>query len=622
MDRVAGRLHDDDGVGGAQARLALEQAAQRAVGERQLLAAEEDEAEVDVRPVARRRPSASSIITASAPFMSAAPRPWTTPSSARPGRLSWAGTVSRWPARRTSGRSPRAVAPARTQVSPASRAATPPERGRRGRARRARLVAGLGGDVDQLEGAGGEAVGRGHRRRIYAARATTPADAHVASAYGRSASATPRRSGWSRSIGDRARVGRGRAPRSRWRRARPTGRPSRRAARGGSGPRGARRSRARGPPRTGRPGPASRCRSPAARRRRGSAARGGSRRRGCPRSSGRTRRSSPTAARRSMSASVTWMPWTTLVRSPRKPAAREQLDRRAAVLGVALARARGAARGRGRGGRGRARVGVGGDRLEPRRRHGADAVRGEADRDAVAVRGPRAQVVDAAQERLDVGVAEAPLARARRAVAAVPAVAVVGGGEQHDPQAGRDRRLGHARSPSRSGSRTACRRAVVDVVELADGAVAGRGHLGVDARPRRRASCRGRARPRAGTSRVAPAPEVVAGLAGRSATPRRSRWKACEWALTIAGTARRRSPRSRPRGATRCPAAPTRAAADDTRRDRVAGEAVGDMLGGLSSSDHVGALAGLERARRRPTARAPRRRSASRPAAPRATDQP
>src|SRR3954453_1073393 len=60
--------------------------------------------------------------------MSLAPRPWTTPFSRRPGRLSCAGTVSRWPASRTRGRSPRSVTPARTHVSPASRAATSPSR--------------------------------------------------------------------------------------------------------------------------------------------------------------------------------------------------------------------------------------------------------------------------------------------------------------------------------------------------------------------------------------------------------------------------------------------------------------------------------------------------------------
>ena len=95
--------------------------------------------------------------------MSAAPSPWTASASRRPGRLSWAGTVSKWPARSTSGRSPRAVAPASTQVSPASRASTP------ARAQHAehvggqrRLVARLGRDVDELERAGGEAIGQGH----------------------------------------------------------------------------------------------------------------------------------------------------------------------------------------------------------------------------------------------------------------------------------------------------------------------------------------------------------------------------------------------------------------------------------------------------------------------------
>src|SRR4051812_8677362 len=65
---------------------------------------------------------ASSTITATAPFMSAAPSPCTTPSDRRPGRLSWTGTVSRWPASRTSGLSRRPLPPASTQVSPASRA--------------------------------------------------------------------------------------------------------------------------------------------------------------------------------------------------------------------------------------------------------------------------------------------------------------------------------------------------------------------------------------------------------------------------------------------------------------------------------------------------------------------
>ena len=60
----------------------------------------------------------SSIITASAPFMSLAPRPITRSPSRRPGRLPWAGTVSRWPPSST--RAP--SGPASTPVSPRSRA--------------------------------------------------------------------------------------------------------------------------------------------------------------------------------------------------------------------------------------------------------------------------------------------------------------------------------------------------------------------------------------------------------------------------------------------------------------------------------------------------------------------
>ena len=48
-------------------------------------------------------------MTATPPFMSAAPRPCTAPSSIRPGRLPCAGTVSKWPASTTSGRPGRAA---------------------------------------------------------------------------------------------------------------------------------------------------------------------------------------------------------------------------------------------------------------------------------------------------------------------------------------------------------------------------------------------------------------------------------------------------------------------------------------------------------------------------------
>src|SRR5215210_1907983 len=60
----------------------------------------------------------SSTITASAPFMSLAPRPWTRSPSRPPGRLPWAGTVSKWSPSST--RAP--PGPASTPVSPRSRA--------------------------------------------------------------------------------------------------------------------------------------------------------------------------------------------------------------------------------------------------------------------------------------------------------------------------------------------------------------------------------------------------------------------------------------------------------------------------------------------------------------------
>src|SRR5215207_1934731 len=67
--------------------------------------------------------SASSSITATAPFMSLAPSPWTRSASRRPGRLPCAGTVSRWPASSTG-----APSPASTHVSPRSRTGAPPAR--------------------------------------------------------------------------------------------------------------------------------------------------------------------------------------------------------------------------------------------------------------------------------------------------------------------------------------------------------------------------------------------------------------------------------------------------------------------------------------------------------------
>src|SRR4051794_35122653 len=70
--------------------------------------------------------STSSIITASAPFMSLAPRPCTRSPSSEPGMLSCAGTVSRCPASRTAGVVPGGRAS--THESPNSSTSAPPER--------------------------------------------------------------------------------------------------------------------------------------------------------------------------------------------------------------------------------------------------------------------------------------------------------------------------------------------------------------------------------------------------------------------------------------------------------------------------------------------------------------
>ena len=96
-------------------------------------------------------------------------------------------------------------------------------------------------------------------------------------------------------------------------------------------------------------------------------------------------------------------PCTTVVRAAEEAGAVQQLDRRAAVLGAALLEL--------------ARllvgvdvadqpvgVGVGGDLAQPVGRHGADAVRGDADRRDAA---PTPQRVDAREERVDARVAEA-----------------------------------------------------------------------------------------------------------------------------------------------------------------------------------------------------------------------
>ncbi len=158
----------------------------------------------------------------------------------------------------------------------------------------------------------------------------------------------------------------------------------------------------------------------------------------------------------------------------------EQLERRAAVLGLALLELE------------RlllcvhmpdqiVRLRVLGDACQPGGGNRADRVRRDSDTHPVLARGPGAQVIDPLQERVDVGVAEAPLTGRRLHVRPVtPAVAVVGGWQQHDLDA---RLLRGMRNRDRHRVGLRVRPAiglVMDVVELADGAVTRPHHLRVD----------------------------------------------------------------------------------------------------------------------------------------------
>ena len=154
-------------------------------------------------------------------------------------------------------------------------------------------------------------------------------------------------------------------------------------------------------------------------------------------------------------------------------------------------------------------------------------------------RGPGAQRVDPLQERLDVG------SQKRRWPGS--------GGRSARPSRRGDRRRAAARS--RSPAATAASRdrdrhrvgllvrrsvgPVVDVVELAHRAVAGRRHLGVNA-PRDRAHRLGveLARQR-GTSRCATTRSRRGREPAARRVPRRPRWNACECALGIAATVAR-----------------------------------------------------------------------------------
>ena len=155
-------------------------------------------------------------------------------------------------------------------------------------------------------------------------------------------------------------------------------------------------------------------------------------------------------------------------------------------------------------------VGVGGDPLEPARGDRADAVGRHPDVDLGPFGRPMAQPVEPRQEGFDVGVAEPPLRPLGLEVGAVPAGPGVCNRDQHDPKPLRERGFGDGDGHL---VRVVVRRPVglvVDVVELADGAVAPADHL-LEGR-------RGRLVHRARVERLrqpvhglAPAPEVVPG---------------------------------------------------------------------------------------------------------------
>ena len=297
------------------------------------------------------------------------------------------------------------------------------------------------------------------------------------------------------------------------------------------------RPRSRAPPRRDRGACSSRRRRRPGRRAPTAAPQAGSRRRGSPRCSGRRRRSRRARpAGRARRRRRGWRGRSSCA-GRAAPQRVEQLDRAQAVLGerlVDLARLLvGVDVHR--------QAGLGGSaRRSPRatsRGQRADRVRRGADRDQRIARDGLAQRVDAREVGLDRGVAEAALARARRQVARRRAR------RRSAAARGGCRRPGGVADRVGERVRLVVRRAVglvVDVVELADRRVAGARASRKQAARRRRTRA-GVERAGGGVHRLAPRPEVVVGRSGstRSTRPRRSRWKACEWALTKPGASSR-----------------------------------------------------------------------------------
>ena len=169
VDRVGRRLHDDHEVGVAQRRLALEQPGERALGDRQLLAPEEHVAEVDRRRRARQRQldhhgERALHVGGAEPVDRVGVAPAGTVALRRDGvEVPGQEHERALAALRRAGQHAGVARVARVDAAAAQDAEH--VRGQGG------LVARLRRDVDELERAGGEAIGQGHAPAGYPANA-------------------------------------------------------------------------------------------------------------------------------------------------------------------------------------------------------------------------------------------------------------------------------------------------------------------------------------------------------------------------------------------------------------------------------------------------------------------
>ena len=251
-----------------------------------------------------------------------------------------------------------------------------------------------------------------------------------------------------------------------------------------------------------------------------------------------------------------------------------------------------------RGGRAAA---AGGPLGERRRRHaGRAAPRGRSG----ARRRPRAESVAGAARRPARAQASAVPSENRTCTPSGGApnpLREVAGVEQRDPQPGVAGGLDQGERPWRSGRRRAGRRAVVQVVELADAVIPASDHLAVGRTSRARSRCPGRGARRRRTSARARS-RTCRARAGCG--PRRARWNAWLWQLARPGMVR---PGRRSAALGRC------ARLDRRRSGR---RSTSTSTSSATPSGEPGALAAVRSSRRqlRQTCRrGPRRPPGSRP---------